>query len=123
MISDYIPVFMQLIAALGFCSAMLVTSVVLGKKGSKNPIKDSAYECGMLPIGSGSPRLSIKFYLIAMLFVLFDIEAVFLYPWATSFQDLLSMGNSSAFWGAVSFVIILLFAYIYAFGKGALRWR
>ena len=122
MIENYLPVIMQAVVAIGFCATMLIMSVLLGKKGSKNEIKDSPYECGMLPIGEGSPRFSVKFYLVAMLFVIFDIEVVFLYPWAVQFRELTATGNM-AFWSACGFVGILTVAYVYALKKGALSWR
>ena len=81
MISDYFPVLLQVLAAVGFVATTLILSVVFGKRGRRNEVKDDAYECGMLPVGEGAPRFSVKFYLVAMLFVLFDIEVVFLYPW------------------------------------------
>ncbi len=122
MIENYLPVIMQAMVAIGFCASMLIMSVLLGKKGSKNAIKDSPYECGMLPIGDGAPRFSVKFYLVAMLFVIFDIEVVFLYPWAVQFRELSAMGNM-AFYSVCGFVGILTVAYIYALKKGALSWR
>ena len=122
MLQSYLPVIMQTTVAIGFCASMLIMSVLLGKKGSKNAIKDTPYECGMLPIGEGSPRFSVKFYLVAMLFVIFDIEVVFLYPWAVQFRDLASEGTM-AFWSACGFVGILAVAYIYALKKGALNWK
>jgi NADH-quinone oxidoreductase subunit A len=122
MIQSYLPVIMQAVVAIGFCASMLIMSVLLGKKGSKNAIKDSPYECGMLPVGEGSPRFSVKFYLVAMLFVIFDIEVVFLYPWAVQFRELNAISNM-AFWSVCGFVGILAFAYIYALKKGALNWR
>jgi NADH-quinone oxidoreductase subunit A len=122
MIENYLPVIMQAVVAIGFCATMLIMSVLLGKKGSKNEIKDSPYECGMLPIGEGSPRFSVKFYLVAMLFVIFDIEVVFLYPWAVQFRELTAAGNM-AFWSVCGFVGILTVAYVYALKKGALSWR
>ncbi|MCP5534835.1 MAG: NADH-quinone oxidoreductase subunit A [Akkermansiaceae bacterium] len=122
MLQDYLPVIMQAMVALGFCATMLIMSVLLGKKGSKNATKDSPYECGMLPVGDGSPRFSVKFYLVAMLFVIFDIEVVFLYPWAVQFRDLTAQ-SSMAFWSICGFVGILAAAYVYALKKGALNWR
>lgn len=119
---NYIPVIMQAGAALGFCAIMLGMSVLLGKKGRNNATKDSAYECGMLPIGEGSPRFSIKFYVLAMLFVIFDIEVVFLYPWAVQFREL-TQDSAMAFWSVCGFVGILSVAYIYALKKGALSWK
>jgi NADH-quinone oxidoreductase subunit A len=100
---------------------MLGLSVLVGRAGRRNAIKDSAYECGMLPIGDSQPRFSVKFYLVAMLFVLFDIEVVFMYPWAVVFRDLVAQ-HAMVFWGMLSFVGILTVAYVYALKKGALRW-
>ena len=121
MLQNYLPVLMQTCAALGFCAIMLGMSVLLGKKGRSNPIKETPYECGMLPVGEGSPRFSIKFYVLAMLFVLFDIEVVFLYPWAVQFRELVQ-DSAMAFWSICGFVGILGVAYIYALKKGALNW-
>lgn len=122
MLQDYLPVMMQALVAIGFCASMLIMSLLLGKKGSKNETKDSAYECGMKPIGDGAPRFSVKFYVVAMLFVIFDIEVVFMYPWAVQFRDLIQEGNM-AFWSICGFVGILTVAYIYALKKGALNWK
>ncbi len=122
MLQDYLPVIMQTMAALGFCASMLIMSVLLGKKGSKNDIKDTPYECGMIPIGEGSPRFSVKFYLVAMLFVIFDIEVVFLYPWAVQFRELTAQ-SYMAFWSICGFVGVLAVAYVYALKKGALNWK
>ena len=122
MIENYLPVIMQALVAIGFCASMLIMSVLFGKKGSKNAIKDSPYECGMLPIGDGAPRFSVKFYLVAMLFVIFDIEVVFLYPWAVQFRELAAISNM-AFYSVCGFVGTLTVAYVYALKKGALNWR
>lgn len=122
MLQSYLPVVMQTMVALGFCATMLLMSVLLGKKGSKNKIKDTPYECGMLPIGEGSPRFSVKFYLVAMLFVIFDIEVVFLYPWAVQFRELANE-SMMAFWSICGFVGILAIAYVYVLKKGALNWK
>jgi len=122
MLDQYLPVLLQILVAGGLAVSMLVMSVMLGKTGSKNPTKDSPYECGMLPIGDGQPRFSVKFYMVAMLFVLFDIEVVFMYPWAIVFRDMIQTG-SLIFWSMAGFVGILLVAYLYALKKGALRWN
>jgi len=122
MLENYLPVIMQAVIALGFAGVMLLMSLLLGKKGTPNPTKESAYECGMKPIGDGAPRFSIKFYVIAMLFVIFDIEVVFLYPWAVQFRDLIQE-SAMAFWSICGFVGILAVAYIYALKKGALNWN
>lgn len=123
MLTDYLPVFLQILMAAGFAGATLVASALLGKRARRNAVKDSAYECGMIPVGEGQPRFSVKFYLVAMLFVLFDIEVVFLYPWAVVFREQIGEGAAVFFWGMLGFVGILLLAYVYALKKGALEWR
>ena len=106
----------------GFAAIALGLSVLLGKKGSHSKIKETPYECGMLPIGEGAPRFSVKFYLVAMLFVIFDIEVVFMYPWAVQFSDLVKQ-NGMVIWSMAGFVSILTIAYLYALKKGALNWK
>jgi len=122
MLSDYLPVFMLVLVACGFAATTLLISVILGKSGKRSATKDSPYECGMLPIGESQPRFSVKFYLVAMLFVLFDIEVVFLFPWAVQFQSLVAQ-TPTAFWSALAFIAILGVAYFYALRKGALNWN
>ena len=122
MLSDYLPVVLQSLAAIGFAAIALILSVLLGKKGRDSKIKHTPYECGMLPIGEGAPRFSVKFYVIAMLFVIFDIEVVFMYPWAVSFADLVRE-NAMVLWSMASFAGILTIAYVYALKKGALNWK
>ena len=94
--------------------------------GRHKPIKDTPYECGMLPVGDGTSRLSVKFYLVAMLFILFDIEVVFLYPWAVVYKDMLLRDPASAnliFGTMVSFLGILFIGYIYAIKRNAFDWN
>ena len=122
MLSDFLPVFLQILLAVGFAGIALVMSLYLGKRGKAEGVKNEAYECGMLPIGEGSPRFSVKFYLVAMLFVIFDIEVVFLYPWAVQFKDF-AAETMVPFWSICGFVGILTVAYIYALKKGALNWK
>jgi len=122
MLPDYLPVLMQILVAIGFCASMLIASVVFGKLGRKAGVKDVPYECGMLPIGEGAPRFSVKFYLVAMLFVIFDIEVVFMYPWAVQFKELI-LTNSMALLSMASFVGVLGVAYLYVLKKGALDWK
>ena len=114
---------MLIVLAIGFAFGMLILSVVLGKKGRRPGIKDTAYECGMLPIGEGSPRLSVKFYLVAMLFILFDIEVVFLYPWAVVYKQMLIDNAAAIFGSMISFLVILFVGYIYAVKKKAFDWN
>jgi NADH-quinone oxidoreductase subunit A len=120
---EYLPVLMLGAVAVAFSFGMLVLSVVLGKKGKRSKIKDTAYECGMLPIGEGTARLSVKFYVVAMLFILFDIEVVFLYPWAVIYKTMLHENASMIFGSMLSFLAILFVGYIYALKKGAFDWK
>jgi len=120
---QYLPVLMLGAVAVLFSFGMLVGSVVLGKKGKRPPIKDTPYECGMLPVGPGSTRLSVKFYLVAMLFILFDIEVVFLYPWAAIYKQMLQENATLILGSMLSFMAILFVGYLYALKKGALDWK
>ncbi len=122
MIRDYLPILLHVLVAIGFAAGALIVSVILGKAGRRTPIKDSAYECGMLPQGEAQPRFSVKFYLVAMLFILFDLEIVFMYPWAVVYRE--SVAESKAIlWSMLSFVTILMVGYVYALKKGALDWK
>ena len=122
MLQDYLPVLLQVIVAIGFAVSALLTSVLLGKSGRRTQAKDIAYECGMLPQGGGQPRFSVKFYLVAMLFILFDLEIVFMYPWAVVYKDMIAH-SSLIFWSMLSFISILMVGYVYALKKGALDWK
>src|SRR5689334_14071947 len=120
---QYLPVLMLGLVAVAFSFGMLILSVVLGQKGKRSKIKDTAYECGMLPIGEGTARLSVKFYLVAMLFILFDIEVVFLYPWAVIYRTMLKQNAAMIFGAMISFLSVLFIGYIYALKKGAFDWK
>src|SRR3974390_1327639 len=106
-LAQYLPVLMLGVLAVVFSFGMLIMSVVLGKRGKRTPIKDTAYECGMLPVGEGSTRLSVKFYLVAMLFILFDIEVVFLYPWAVIYKSMLRDNAPLILGSMLSFIAVL----------------
>jgi len=93
----YFPVLLQAIIAAGLAAGLLLVSSLLGKR-LKNKVKDSAYECGIVPTGTARERFSVKFYLVAMLFILFDIEAVFLYPWAVVYREINTGSASSKWW-------------------------
>lgn len=121
MLDSYLPILIHVIIAIGFATVALLVNLLIGKVGTRSEIKDTAYECGMLPIG-GSPRFSVKFYLVAMLFILFDIEVVFMYPWAIVFQQFIAESGLIIFWSMLSFVVILLVGYVYALKKGAFNW-
>ena len=119
---QYLPVLMLLLLAVGFAGGTLVFSVVVGQMGRRTKAKDIPYECGMLPIGDGAPRFSVKFYLVAMLFVIFDIEVVFMYPWAVQFRDMIQISTVPLL-SIAGFAGILALAYVYALKKGALNWK
>ena len=122
MISEYLPVLLHILVAIGFAGGALITSVLLGKAGKRTKIKDSAYECGMLPQGEAQPRFSVKFYLVAMLFILFDLEIVFMYPWAVVYKESI-VQSKGILWSMLSFVSVLMVGYVYALKKGALDWK
>jgi len=121
--SEYFPIFLQVVVAIGFAASALGVSVLLGRTAKTNKAKDSAYECGMPAEGAAQPRFSVKFYLVAMLFILFDIEIVFMYPWAVVYREFLVTHGPGIFWSMLSFVSILTVGYVYAIMKGALDWK
>ena len=118
-LGEYLPVLMLAGLAVLFSFGTLVMSVVLGKRGKRSPIKDTAYECGMLPVGEGNTRLSVKFYLVAMLFILFDVEAIFLYPVAVH----LKAAGTFVLIETLIFVALLAVAFVFVWRRGALEWR
>ena len=129
-LQQYVPVLMLFLVAAGFAFGMLFLSIFVGNLVNKwrrkhLPIKDVAYECGMLPVGEGNSRLSVKFYLVAMLFILFDIEVVFLYPWATVYREMLQNAatRNTILFSMISFLGILFIGYVYALKKGAFNWK
>jgi len=124
-LAQYLPVLFILAASIGFAAGTLAVSVLLGKFAKRSKAKDAAYECGKDPIGDGSSRFSVKFYLVAMLFILFDIEVVFMYPWAVVYRKMLldhAMRNL-IFVSMLSFLGILFAGYLYAVKKKAFDWR
>ena len=122
-LAQYLPVLMLGVLAVVFSFGMLVMSVVVGKRGKRPAVKDTPYECGMVPVGPGTTRLSVKFYLVAMLFILFDIEVVFLYPWAVIYREMLKENGGMILGAMVSFLGILFVGYLYALKKRAFDWR
>ena len=120
---DFLPILIQVGIVLGFGISALLISVLLGKSAKRTPMKDSAYECGMLPQGEAQPRFSVKFYLVAMLFILFDIEVVFLYPWAVNFTAMLKSHGTVIFWSMAGFLSLVTVGYVYAIRKGVLDWK
>jgi NADH-quinone oxidoreductase subunit A len=122
-LTQYVPVLILGLVAIAFSAGTLAASVLLGKLGKRSRIKDTAYECGMLPVGEGSTRLSVKFYLVAMLFILFDIEVVFLYPWAVVYKEMLAKNAPLILGSMLTFMGILFVGYIYALKKRAFDWK
>ena len=122
---QYLAVLMLFGLAVAATGGMILLSTLIGKRGAQSKIKNTAYECGMLPVGEGSPRMSVKFYLVAMLFILFDIEVVFMYPWAVIYKDMLKdeATRNLILGSMVSFLGILFVGYIYAVKKKAFDWK
>jgi NADH-quinone oxidoreductase subunit A len=122
-LTQYVPVLMLAVAAILFSAGTLAASTLLGKRARRTPVKDMAYECGMLSVGQGNTRLSVKFYLVAMLFILFDIEVVFLYPWAVNFKSMVRQQPGLIFGSMAGFMIVLFLGYLYALKKEAFDWK
>jgi NADH-quinone oxidoreductase subunit A len=113
----YFPVLAQVLLASGLAAALIALGVLLGKR-VKNRVKDTPYECGIPPTGGARDRFSVKFYLVAMLFILFDIEAIFLYPWAVVYREL----RLFAFVEMLIFIALVLAGFFYVWKKGVLDW-
>src|ERR1022692_1627768 len=117
---EYFPVLLQALVAMLLAAGLITVSYLLGKR-VKNRVKDIPYESGIVPTGDARQRFSVKFYLVGMLFILFDIEAIFLYPWAVVYRDLPDHGMSG-FVEMLIFVILILSGFFYIWKKGALDW-
>jgi NADH-quinone oxidoreductase subunit A len=117
---SYIPVFILMLVGFTIGGVILLLTTLLGK-GIPNKRKNMPFECGVPTSGSARHRFSVRFYLIAILFLLFDVEGVFFYPWAVVYKKYLSI-NSFILFEMLFFVAILLVGYIYVLGKGALEW-
>ena len=118
MLSNYLPILIFLILVGGFAVVSVIGSLILGMR-KPTPEKLTPYECGMQPVGTARDRFSVKFYLVAMLFLLFDIEAVFLFPWAVVYRELRLFG----FFEMLLFIVAILAGYLYVWKKGALEWE
>src|ERR1041385_311663 len=114
----YIPLLIQLVVAGVLASVMLGLSSLLGKH-KWTPAKNLPYECGIVPTGDAQQRFSVKFYMVAMLFILFDVEAVFLYPWAVIARELRMFG----FWEMLIYIGLVLVGFFYMWKKGILDWN
>lgn len=118
MLINYLPILIYMLIAVGLVGVIVLLSELLGKK-THSVQKDIPYECGMDPIGDARSRYTVRFYIIAMFFIVFDIEAIFLYPWAVVFKPL-------GWFGLVEmglFIVILAVGLAYVWGKGALEWE
>lgn len=121
MLADFLPLFLMLVLATGLSMTLLIGAEVLGPK-RPNVIKRKAYESGMDPVGTARERYSVKFYLVAMIFIVFDVEVVFLYPWAVSFHQFLDAGAGLGVLGLVLFFIaVLAIGLVYDIKKGGLE--
>lgn len=125
---EYIPILIVFVFVAGFAVTNIVLSHLVGKRKNTRA-KLMPYECGMDPVGSAHQRFSVKFYLIAMLFILFDIEAVFLLPWAVVFKTMSQTltlngqsGRSFIFFEMMIFIAVLLVGYVYVWKKGLFEW-
>jgi NADH-quinone oxidoreductase subunit A len=121
MIEQYIPVFIVLAVAAVFAGAVIISSSLFGPQ-RPNPEKVSAYESGMKPVGSTTDRISIKYYLVAMMFIIFDLEVIFVYPWAVEFKRLFGEIGISVFISMFIFLVVLELGYLYAYKKGGFKW-
>jgi NADH-quinone oxidoreductase subunit A len=120
---EYLPILVVFVFVLGFAVTNIVLSHVIGRRRDSRE-KLMPYECGMDPVGSAHQRFSVKFYLVAMLFILFDIEAIFLLPWAVVFRDLVTrLSRPFVFFEMMIFLAVLFVGYIYVWKKGLFEWN
>ena len=122
--NTWAPVLLLIVMAVGFAVSNVALSIIIGP-GRTGKGKEETYESGMVPIGDTRKRFNVRFYIVAMIFLVFDVEIVFFYPWATIFPDAIAKGGSSSgllLIEIILFVVILLLAYIYAWGKGVFQW-
>jgi NADH-quinone oxidoreductase subunit A len=113
----YFPVLLQVVIAMAVAGGMLGISYLLGKR-VRNLVKDMPYESGIVPVGDARQPFSVKFYLVGMVFIVFDIESIFLYPWAVVYRELKIFG----FVEMLIFIILILCGFFFIWKKGALDW-
>lgn len=121
-IADYYPVLIQFSIAASIGVVVLIASHIFGQRGKHSMIKDSPYECGMLTEDSGHARFAVKFYVTAMLFILFDIEVVFLIPWVLVFREFIA-ANLPILLPIFFFLFVLILGLFYELKKGAIEWE
>ncbi|MDT7808497.1 MAG: NADH-quinone oxidoreductase subunit [Acidobacteriota bacterium] len=123
-LSDYLPIALMFLVAVGFAAGNVLLSQFVGQHKATRT-KTMPYECGKDPVGSARERFSVKFYLVAMIFILFDIELIFLLPWAVVFKSFVTSGPALAtliYVEMMLFVVLLLVGYIYILKKGLFEW-
>src|SRR5437764_4049137 len=113
----WFPVLIQVLIAIVVAGGMIGASAILGRR-VRDPVKSSPYESGMKPVGNARERFSVKFYLVAMVFILFDVESIFLYPWAVVYREL----KLFAFFEMLLFIVLVLCGFFYIWKKGVLSW-
>lgn len=121
MLEQYLPILIVLIVAAIFGIATVFSSKLFGPQRPTSE-KLSTYESGMKPVGTTSERISIKYYLVAMLFIIFDLEVIFVYPWAVQFKKLFSEFGISVFITMFIFLVIFEIGYLYVYKKGGFKW-
>jgi NADH-quinone oxidoreductase subunit A len=121
MLEQYIPLFLALGVALVFGLVLVWSSTLIGPQ-RPNREKTSTYESGMQPVGTARERISVKYYLVAMFFIIFDLEVIFIYPWAVEFKKLFGEIGISVFISMLVFLIVLELGYLYAYKKGGFKW-
>ncbi|RMG49981.1 MAG: NADH-quinone oxidoreductase subunit A [Acidobacteria bacterium] len=120
---NYIPILVVALFSLIVAGGMLVLPRLIARR-EPTPEKDMPYECGMVPVGSARDRFNIEFYLVAMIFILFDIEAIFILPWAVIFKDLAAeISPMFVFAEMIIFILVLLAGYVYVWKKGTFDWN
>ena len=123
MYTDYIPVIVFVALAVGLLIAPLIIQHLISPRHNKSNDKLMSYECGEVPEGSAWVKFNVRFYIIALVFIIFDVEVVFLFPWAAVYQDFIASGNGSlVLFEMLIFVLILLLGFAYAWIKGDLDW-
>jgi len=118
----YLPLLMQMVIAGGIATGMIVLSALLGKR-KYSKAKMQAYECGITPTGDASHRFSVKYYMVAMIFILFDVEVIFLVPWAVIYKYLIVTYGMFGFWEMAVYIGIVLVGFFYIWKKGVLEWN
>ena len=121
MIETYIPIIIVLIIGAIFAAVTVFSSEIFGPQ-RPNQEKNSTYESGMKPVGTTKERISVKYYLVAMLFIIFDLEVIFIYPWAVEFRKLFGEIGISVFYSMLVFLVVLELGYLYVYKKGGFKW-